>query len=400
MSGRSAIGWFMLSEADRAASARLLEQSEAEGTRDELGFGVIHFAYSDRFFPGTSVQHGRLRYVFFLAWTYRELLGASAGRNFSKSALEDIERRTAGKLIGSIAPLQNSGIAGWHRYSAKRDPVVLASQIYWNALKIWNLLLPTERTGSPPTQSELHRLWPALLAYDNAGDDRKPAKVAVFDEAIPKEAAGWTKTSAKLDFTLTREEAGYIKRNWRSIRLAGETGPPLLSRLADAGVHGVSMWDPQVLRLTEAEELAALRRARLAASLVCIGRAIHAALVERERNKDLKTKDTFHADALEVIRKAHRARAIVLDLKLLRVDVKMEADLFALLGNIQLWADKGGSIQPLFEEIRKRECELKLDLAYLISAERREDWRKDRALPLEYRWPIVNRLLGDLAKAA
>jgi hypothetical protein len=84
MGGRSAIGWFMLSETDRAASARLLEQSEADGTRDELGFGVIHFAYSDRFFPGTSVQHGRLRYIFFLAWTYRELIGASAGRSFSQ----------------------------------------------------------------------------------------------------------------------------------------------------------------------------------------------------------------------------------------------------------------------------------------------------------------------------
>jgi hypothetical protein len=33
MGGRRAIGWFMLSEADRAVSARLLEQSEADGTR-------------------------------------------------------------------------------------------------------------------------------------------------------------------------------------------------------------------------------------------------------------------------------------------------------------------------------------------------------------------------------
>jgi hypothetical protein len=248
MSGRSAIGWFMLSEADRAASARFLEQSEADGTRDELGFGVIHFAYSDRFFPGTSVQHGRLRYIFFLAWTYRELLSATAGRNFSKIALEDIERRTAGKLMSTVFPWPKSGIAGWYRYSEKRDPVVLASQIYWNALKIWNLLLPTERTGGPPTQSELHRLWPALLAYDDASE-RKPAEVAVFDDTIPKEAQGWNKASAKLDFTLTRDEARYIKRKWRSIRLAGELQPPLLSRLADAGVHGVSMWDPQVLRL-------------------------------------------------------------------------------------------------------------------------------------------------------
>lgn len=399
MSGRSAIGWFMLSEADRAVSARLLEQSEADGTRDELGFGVIHFAYSDRFFPGTSVQHGRLRYIFFLAWTYRELIGASGGRSFSQSALEDIERRTAGKLISSVVPLQNSGIAGWQRYSASRDPVVLASQIYWNALKTWGLLRPIGPASSPPTQSDLHRLWPALLAYDDAGDHRKPAKVAVFDEAIPKEAEGWTKASAKLDFTLTREERVYIKRNWRAIRLVGESRPPLLSRLADAGVHSVSMWDPQVLRLTEGNERSAFERARLAASLVCIGRAIHAALVERERNKDLKANEHLHNDTLESIRKVHRDRVIELDLKLLRNDVKMDPALFNLLENIQLWADTGGPIHPLFERIRNREYELKGDLAYLVSPERREGWEKKPAQPLEYRWPIVDRLLGDLSRA-
>jgi hypothetical protein len=161
-----------------------------------------------------------------------------------------------------------------------------------------------------------------------------------------------------------------------------------------------SMWDPQVLRLTEGNERAAFERASLAASLVCIGRAIHAALVERERNKDLRANEHLHNDTLEIVRKAHRNRAIELDLKLLRGDVKMDPVLFSLLENIQLWADTGGPIQPLFEQVRNREYELKGDLAYLVSPERREGWEKKPAQPLEYRWPIVERLLGDLAKAA
>ncbi len=44
--------WPVLSEADRAAAERRLAASASEGTRDELGFGTLHFAYADRFFLG------------------------------------------------------------------------------------------------------------------------------------------------------------------------------------------------------------------------------------------------------------------------------------------------------------------------------------------------------------
>lgn len=65
------IGWVVLSDADRAAAERNLAANASEGTRDELGFGAIHFAYADRFFPGTSVLQTRLRYVWFIAGLIR-----------------------------------------------------------------------------------------------------------------------------------------------------------------------------------------------------------------------------------------------------------------------------------------------------------------------------------------
>ena len=101
-SGEPAIGWFMLSEADRAAANRLLSGTASDGTRDELGFAPIHFAFADRFFPGTSVQHAQLRYVFFVAWSYQELLASSAGKHFSVDDLFEIEQRYSERLIGSV----------------------------------------------------------------------------------------------------------------------------------------------------------------------------------------------------------------------------------------------------------------------------------------------------------
>src|SRR5258708_28713499 len=105
------IGWFMLSEADRSAANRYLTKLASDGTRDELGFAPIHFAFADRFFPGTSVQHAQLRYVFFVAWAYQELLARTTGQRFSVDDLFEIERRFSLRLMKTVDVLDNSGIS-------------------------------------------------------------------------------------------------------------------------------------------------------------------------------------------------------------------------------------------------------------------------------------------------
>lgn len=133
MTSTPAIGWFMLSEADRDAAHRFLSKISSDGTRDELGFAPIHFAFADRFFPGTSVQHQQLRYVFFVAWAYQELLAASDGGRFDHDRLFEVERRYSLRLMEGVPQLQNSGISGWMKYQARERPVVRASTIYWTA---------------------------------------------------------------------------------------------------------------------------------------------------------------------------------------------------------------------------------------------------------------------------
>src|SRR3954453_20385247 len=111
--GQPAIGWFMLSEADRASANRYLSRLSSDGTRDELGFAPVHFAFADRFFPGTSVQHAELRYVFFVAWSYQELLQRTAGEPFPGEELCQVEWRYSRRLMDSVVRLENSGISGW-----------------------------------------------------------------------------------------------------------------------------------------------------------------------------------------------------------------------------------------------------------------------------------------------
>src|ERR1022692_1405958 len=70
------LGWTMLSREEMRQVERSLANSEQD-TRDEIGFLLIHQGFADRFFPGTSVLHTRVRYALFVPWLY---LQAAAGK--------------------------------------------------------------------------------------------------------------------------------------------------------------------------------------------------------------------------------------------------------------------------------------------------------------------------------
>ena len=55
------LGWTMLSREEMRQAERLT--SGEQDTRDEIGFLLIHQGFADRFFPGTSVLHTRVRYA-------------------------------------------------------------------------------------------------------------------------------------------------------------------------------------------------------------------------------------------------------------------------------------------------------------------------------------------------
>lgn len=56
----------MLSRDEMRTVERALANGEQD-TRDEIGFLLLHQGFADRFFPGTSVLHTRLRYALFCA---------------------------------------------------------------------------------------------------------------------------------------------------------------------------------------------------------------------------------------------------------------------------------------------------------------------------------------------
>jgi hypothetical protein len=395
MTGTPAIGWFMLSEADRSAANKFLSELTSDGTRDELGFAPVHFAFADRFFPGTSVQHAQLRYVFFVAWAYQELLQSTAGERFPRERLREIEERYSRRLMKSVEQLSNSGISGWMKYRADELPVVRASTIYWTALRSWRMANRLTGGDDPPTEVQMQGLWPRMLTRED-GDDGRASTVGLFD-GLPQPPEGWRNKSGHLDFALRPVEADYLRAHWKG---AGRAGPPLLSKLVEKGVIADSLWSPAVRSVADASERAALVLAEEAAALACIARAVHSGLIETRRNEERHLSDQRHQDALPGLVDEHRAAALRLDVDALKTATGIDRDLRDFMIAMQDWIRDGRPAEAIAKVIAKREHALKGGRAYLVSEKRRADWRKAIAAPLDYRWPTVRAMINRVLEAA
>src|SRR5215218_444766 len=114
-------------------------------TRDELGIGGVRDAFADMLFPGTSTIQTRARYFLFIPWIYRGLERKRVG-----SAQIAAEARK--KEIALIRPLAKSeDSAGNIGVSAGRSLKRLPSNIYWQGLRKWGILL------FPGSQGQYHR---------------------------------------------------------------------------------------------------------------------------------------------------------------------------------------------------------------------------------------------------
>jgi hypothetical protein len=154
------IGWTTITRAELAA-AQQVNQLADRGVRDEIGVSAIDFLYAERFFPGTSVQLTRLRYIFFVAGLY-ELLRRKPAPMDLNDAVAQAERRTAFQLLAWHSrhhkELEGSGIIGRTIVHA-HAPVLLPSMSYWTPLSRWGVLAPSDAGSPVPSRAAVHGDW-------------------------------------------------------------------------------------------------------------------------------------------------------------------------------------------------------------------------------------------------
>jgi hypothetical protein len=391
------LGWTMLSREEMRQAERLT--SGDQDTRDEIGFLLIHQGFADRFFPGTSVLHTRVRYALFVPWLFQHAaenkprgsdLNAAIRRDMIRLAIR-LKKRERYDVIGG-------DVLG--RLSSQPP-----DQVYWTALKLWGILLSGINTRS----EALRRLQASVrkAPLDDDGGSLDEDATEVFS-SLPKPPTGWDNPESELDFKMSPREQDYLRRKLGLLTRPGDTAQSLLARLAEARNSYPASENtlPRALDVhADADDKPALKIARDAAALSAIGRAVYGALVEHLRVEDGRKDDSIFRAALHSHFDEHAEAASRCDL----------AGLKALLPTIPSYVNEVLSQTQEYVRGGKPEAFLKLRASYqysevmrktgrarlantLKAIQRRNEWEPGRhnITPLHYRWS-VRKMLNDLS---
>ncbi len=400
---KPAIGWTVLSREDVRQVERSLANNEHD-TRDEIGFLILHQAFADRFFPGTSVQHTRIRYSIFVPWIYQDAAQRRGG---------DVENRVRRQLIELAIRLKQHG----------REPVgviggdklgTLTSQppdhVYWTALRNWGLLLPDVESRANAL-SRLSRGSQAQ-ATDDDGGFLSDESLDVFG-SLPKRPNNWHKSESGLRFTLEANEKKFLRDTLTRTKRPNDAKPSLLANCVAAGaILDVRNWRYQdvLMEYADADDKLALSVARDAAALAAVGRSIYGALVEELLTGDGRTRQDAFRRRLESAFGLYGEDALRCDLKAAGTLLPEMPDyLQEVLTETKAFigAGKPSDFFALRECYKRAEVSRKtIRRARLVDtvrgAERRAEWKPDRhnTDPLHYRWHVVRSMLTDVASRA
>jgi hypothetical protein len=392
-------GWTYLSrEALRKAQAQLANQ--VQGVRDEIGFLELHQRYADRFFPGTSVLHTRLRYALFVPWMYEAL----ANRRISGPVQRAVEREEM-RLVGRLASA-GAGVIGITKPNqpAQQPPSV----VYWGALATWGIVRDRS-DGRTFSRREVQ----AQLATSTrrTDDDGTPLDyVEPIFCALPPMREKWDEASS-LSFQLSAAEGAFLQQRWVATPcVADPARESLLARLARANVSKINRcWDAPVLALAGPDKQALVHAGR-AAALSAIGRGVYAALVETICvQHDRRPAQESHRRALVDVLAEYRTEALRFDIDDIEGDIApLSLTLRTVLTATLRWVKHGSpDPAPLFDcyadaELARKRNRARLALT-LDGRNKRAEWVVDEhpePAPIHYRWSNVRGLVVDLKAAA
>lgn len=402
---QSTFGWTVINR-DELRSVDQWLADEEQGVRDELGFLIIHQRFADRFFPGTSTQQRRLRYVLFVPWIYNE-----ADQQPPKVNRQEFIHQSFLQLTRKLLKCNESGIIGGKIYP--RPPSIPQDTIYWSALRAWNVLQPIGNDGTPSCAEAVRYLESTKHRHTRISEelDASSEYQHLFCTLPASNPIDHLAKSGGLSFRITGEEKRWLRAKLCLVKRGGDSSrQSLLGRLVENGMSVEEVefpWDSRVLNVADEMDKRALAVARQAAGLVAIGRGVYGALVEQARRKDGLPKSVLPFDALTEAWDSYASEAAKTDLSELKEWIGEMPPLLEKVLQVTLdWLPSGdlqkfGTLLPHYagaELDRKGSQRARLGRS-TESRERRKDWKPEtKAEPLHYRWPLVRIFLTDLRR--
>jgi hypothetical protein len=384
----STLTWLDHDAAQRERMNRVLDLFGEKGTVDQLGFGGIRDAFSDRLFPGTSTIQKRLRYFLFLPWMYLDL----EARRIPSRRAGAVARESELRLV---EVLRASGETGFLGEQAGESLKILPSAIYWAGLRSWGIL------RFPRSRGEYHRALDGLyqrrrLARDADADSDDA--LAIWHPAVPAPPDDWPDRAT---LELRREEAGFLQG-----RILAAHPRSLLALLARGGVDTRINypWEhPDYASFTDLQKLI-LSHARLYSEIKHGAALLYNLMLAERKRWDVKVVE-YRAGLDEWSGSLDRPALEAWSLDELW-ELTLNQGHTITLGTRRFVEDFVAFVRddwPLAEHARARqliearERRLKGAHSKFHSARALEDWRGDSGLGrLDYRWKLVQSHLNDL----
>jgi hypothetical protein len=394
------LGWTMLLQDDMRQVERLLAKAEQD-TRDEIGFLLIHQGFADRFFPGTSVLHTRIRYALFVPWIYRRAIARRRGT--------DLDAAIRRLLIELAIRLKRLGkepqdvIGGDKLGQLTSQP---PDRVYWTALRSWGILLPSVDSRFEALRRLRAQSRSASLDDDGGQLDEETTEVFA---GMPDPPTGWDEEAVPLHFKLPPAERDFLRRKLSQLSRPDDTARSLLARLVEAGfsISDKSLELPKQLdTYADPDDKRALDVARDAAALAAIGRTVYGALVEHLLALDGGPDHGIFREMMNSHFAIYGNAAERCDLDALERlfpnfpphvrDVLRETSAYVRRGKPQAFLSLRGYYQTA--ELNRKSYQRARLLDSERSAQRRAEWDPERhnTTPLHYRWRVVRQMLEDL----
>ena len=392
------LAWLDYSEADQRRARDIVAMFSQAESRDELGLGQIRDALGDALFPGTSVLLTRARYLLFVPWLYRE--GARRGRQGSQlSSWVDTQERL---LIGALR--RGGDSAGLIGGVVGEQVQNLPSTMYWNSLRRFGIL---RHDGTPAWIAGVRQVSRPL---DDATEFVERSD-AVWDPSMPGPPENFFALTS-CDFALTRDEA-----TWLSERISQAVPDTLLEFLVGKVNQRTDItqfaWDDDEVNAAFGQVRDAVNEARrFAVAMHGAALLYNALLAERAEKLGLSQyegrRDHF-TDLLDRWREEveeHGLRHWSLDQLWALVARQGKPVSPPTRAFVTQWVSLvcGPSGQDLADDqtaqnlIREREIYQKRSQARLTNDRLMLQWGgASGSGRLNFRWPVVARLLNDIA---
>jgi hypothetical protein len=201
----STIGWLDASPAEQRRVQEIVRMFSQSETTDELGGRQIFVVLSDVMFPGTSVLHGRARYLLFIPW----LCQRAAGRANPLASLDRMERELILAFLADESVEDSNRLSGLIGREAKEKVKQLPSTAYWSGLLSWGIL------QRPGTIGETLAATAADRKRSTDADELDVRQLSTWHPGVGSAHEGFPDAGLDGGFELRRTEAEWLRERWQ-----------------------------------------------------------------------------------------------------------------------------------------------------------------------------------------